>query len=429
MVCSGGSSHISSLRARGKKGQADGLPNQVFHASGMLPFGGMLLRRSSTAALLALSVTFAGCRRIEEPISDRQATPSLPSATAAVAVSPPLAAPIELLRLPSSAYQALIFADDEAIELLTSSAAYRLLPGKAPEQRALDLGFAATVTRKSYVYWSRASIWSESRRAATLGGPTKLAALAAQPQRFVADIARDEFAFLSRSEDDRYAISKLEHGRVKRLYTSPGSIDALTMLGDALYFVERPGNAGWRIARLKLSGGDATFTASKTGRWPRQLEWCEGAGLLRWQPPRRADSVARPAARTHSGQRLHLLTVGGGRERLLLDDGRGLRTAGDGHAATSGGGLAPSDHELSGQFRAARSGHRRRWPGTRSIGGERRLTQRAERSRGPALKSFTAPGGRVAPSDTSSQNGASRCGSGRCWEPPTRSDRRSNPRW
>lgn len=237
----------------------------------MLPFGGMLLRRSSTAALLALSVTFAGCRRIEEPISDRQATPSLPSATAAVAVSPPLAAPIELLRLPSSAYQALIFADDEAIELLTSSAAYRLLPGKAPEQRALDLGFAATVTRKSYVYWSRASIWSESRRAATLGGPTKLAALAAQPQRFVADIARDEFAFLSRSEDDRYAISKLEHGRVKRLYTSPGSIDALTMLGDALYFVERPGNAGWRIARLKLSGGDATFTASKTGRWPASL--------------------------------------------------------------------------------------------------------------------------------------------------------------
>ncbi len=270
-MCSGGSSHISSLRARGKKGQADGLPNQVFHASGMLPFGGMLLRRSSTAALLALSVTFAGCRRIEEPISDRQATPSLPSATAAVAVSPPLAAPIELLRLPSSAYQALIFADDEAIELLTSSAAYRLLPGKAPEQRALDLGFAATVTRKSYVYWSRASIWSESRRAATLGGPTKLAALAAQPQRFVADIARDEFAFLSRSEDDRYAISKLEHGRVKRLYTSPGSIDALTMLGDALYFVERPGNAGWRIARLKLSGGDATFTASKTGRWPASL--------------------------------------------------------------------------------------------------------------------------------------------------------------
>ena len=243
---------------------------------------------ASTLALVGLSVAFGGCKRIEEPASDRQSPPSTANADAPVrsasdtttagagagagAAGPsPVLAPTELLTLPSSAYQAAIFADEEAIELLTSSAAYRLLPGKKSQQRALDLGFGATVTRESYVYWSEGAIWRELRRAPKPGGATKLAALAEQPQRFVADIAGIEFVFLARSGDEHYSIAKLENGRVKKLYTSPGSIDALTMIGDAVYFVERPRMADWRIARVKLSGGAATFSAAKSGRWPAAL--------------------------------------------------------------------------------------------------------------------------------------------------------------
>jgi hypothetical protein len=263
----------SNLAKLTRKGPIASGPKWAFHAPGMLPLHGVLLLRSSTLALAALGVAVAACSRVEEPVSERRPVSSSPAATIAP-TSPPsaaLLAPTQLLTLPNSPYQASIFADDAAIELLTSSAAYRLVPGKEPLVRTLDLSFAATVTRQSYVYWSQGAIWSEPRSEAKSSGRTKLAALAEQPQRFVADIARDEFAFLAHSADDHFSIHKLEQRRVKTLYTSPDSIDVLTMIGDALYFVERSGNAGWRIARVKLSGGEATFTARKTGRWPATL--------------------------------------------------------------------------------------------------------------------------------------------------------------
>jgi len=238
---------------------------------------------SAAALAVVTAVALGACRRIEEPSADRR-TPAhsaqgedpsraaMNDAAARPALSEPtLLAPTQLLSLPSSAYQASLFADDDAIELLTASAAYRVLPGKEPVLRALDLGFAATVTRRSYVYWSQGAIWSAPRSAANTAAATKLAALAEQPQRFVADLARDGLAFLTHAGGDGYAIHTLEKQRVKTLYTSPGSIDALTMLGDALYFVERPENSSFRIGRVKLSGGEATFTASKGGRWPALL--------------------------------------------------------------------------------------------------------------------------------------------------------------
>jgi hypothetical protein len=230
----------------------------------------MWFRRPSAAALVALSVAFGGCKRVEEPVSEQRPAPTTEPAPS---LAPQLLTPTQLLTLPSSAYQASIFADDEAIELLTSSGAYRLLPDKEPLVRALDLGFAATVTRQSYVYWSRGAIWSEPRREpkTSPSGATKLLALAEQPQHIVADIAGDELAFLMRSQGDQYSIGKRENGRLKTLYTSAGSIDALTMIGDELYFVERPDSAGWRIARVKLSGGEATFANRKSGRWPALL--------------------------------------------------------------------------------------------------------------------------------------------------------------
>jgi hypothetical protein len=242
----------------------------------------MVRRCPWTGSLAAAALALAACSRVEEPVSDRRLAPSPAVGTSAPAApaAPPsvqLRAPTQLMTLASSAYQASIFADDEAIELLTSSAAYRLVAGKEPVERALDLSFAATVTRQSYVYWSQGAIWSAPRNLAKPASATKLAVLAEQPQRFVADIARDEFAFLGHSADDHYSILKLEQRRVKTLYKSPGSIDALTMIGDALYFVERPGNAAWRIARVKLSGGEPSFTASKTGRWPATLSGTKDA--------------------------------------------------------------------------------------------------------------------------------------------------------
>lgn len=234
---------------------------------------------------IALCVTHGGCKRVAEPPAGERPRPATASAantdnaaslpSVAPSATTPLIVPTELLSLPSSAYQASLFADEAAIELLTSTAAHRLLPDQQPLTRAIDLGFAATVTRKNYVYWSRGAIWSQPRRAKDPQGATKLAALAEEPQRIVADIGADEFALLMHAEGDRYAIAKFENRRLSSLYTSHGSIDALTMIGDTLYFVERPGGASWRIGSVKFSGGSATFGADKSGRWPALLRGSE----------------------------------------------------------------------------------------------------------------------------------------------------------
>ncbi|HYQ40621.1 MAG TPA: hypothetical protein VER11_01590 [Polyangiaceae bacterium] len=243
-----------------------------------------MLRLRTSALALVLSVALGSCKRVEEPAQNEHPHAAMPSAasdsnseganSAGPAITPPQTpahTPTQLLTLPSSAYQAALFADDEAIELLTHSAAYRLLPGQLPLTRQIDLGFAATVTRKNYVYWSQGALWSEPRRASTPSGATKLGALAEQPQRVVADLAADEFAFLTRPEGNQQIIAKLENKRVKALYASTGPIDALTMLGDTLYFVERPSAGGWRIGGVKFAGGEPFFTSGKSGRWPALL--------------------------------------------------------------------------------------------------------------------------------------------------------------
>ena len=240
--------------------------------------------RSSALVLLALSVIFGSCKRVEEPLAGARRLPSSsPNASVSNAVPTepeaaapaPLLEPTQLLTLPTSAYQAQLFADGEAIELLTSAAAHRLQPGQAPLTRAIELGFAATVTKKSYVYWSRGAIWSEPRSAPKPASATKLGAVPEQPQRIVADIAGSEFALLLHTEGARDSIAKLANQRPKILYASPGSIDALTMIGDALYFVERASGAGWRLGRVKLAGGEVIFSAEKSGRWPALLRGVE----------------------------------------------------------------------------------------------------------------------------------------------------------
>jgi hypothetical protein len=255
--------------------------NRHFTAAEWYRFHNMRFRSSTVTlvAWVALCVALGSCKRVEEPPADERPRPAAAStdstgvSTPGTAQTPPspLVAPTQVLTLPSSAYQAALYADDDAIELLTSTAVYRLLPGKEPNARRLDSSVASTVTRNSYVYWSQGAIWSEPRSAAKSTGATKLAPFAEQPQRIVADITADRFALLLRVESNRHAIAKLEGQRVKALYTSPGTIDALTMIGDALYFVERPGGTTWRIGSIKLGGGDPVFTPDKPGRWPALL--------------------------------------------------------------------------------------------------------------------------------------------------------------
>ncbi len=195
-----------------------------------------------------------------------EAASAVPSAEPAA-----LREPTQLLTLPSSAYQASIFVDAAGVELLTPNAAYHLVPGHEPVRHPLDLGFASTVTERSYLYWSNGALWSAARDAAAAQGPRQIQKLSHQPQRIVADATGETIAWLDHSADNRDSLWTANKGREKALYASPGSIDALTLIAGALYFVERPNDAGWRIGRVPLSGPGASFTPSKSGRWPAML--------------------------------------------------------------------------------------------------------------------------------------------------------------
>jgi hypothetical protein len=150
--------------------------------------------------------------------------------------------------------------------LLSDSAVYRLLPGKAPARTPLELGFGATIARSGVVYWSRGAIMEAGLARFALH---ELGRLAARPQSFVS--SGNEFAWLERSESGAFSLGALAGKKPRTVYTSPGSIDAVTMLSDWVFFVERGPDASWRIGGVNTAGGTPSFTAPRRGRSPSML--------------------------------------------------------------------------------------------------------------------------------------------------------------
>lgn len=171
-----------------------------------------------------------------------------------------------LLSLASSAYNAALSVDEEAIHVLTSDAAYRLVPGKPPVKTALDLGYGATLTRYFILFWSKGAIW----KAPKLGGkPMRMATLAHRPQYFAS--SGDSFAWLEASEGSHFSIQTLAGTAPRLLYASAGKVDAMTLLDDWVFFVERVADSSWRFGKVRVAGGAAEFTATKPGRSPSML--------------------------------------------------------------------------------------------------------------------------------------------------------------
>ena len=173
-----------------------------------------------------------------------------------------------LLSLPRSAYHASIAADDDDVAyLLTSTAAYRLAPDHPPAEMPMDLGFGATTTRSSFVYWSRGAVFEAPKAGGAAG---RLVSLAERPQLLVASEAG--IGWLGHGHDGSFSLNAIRSKKPTTLYTSHGSIDAVTMLGEQIFFVERPAGKDWRIGRIRLTvGGTPEFTAPRSGRAPAML--------------------------------------------------------------------------------------------------------------------------------------------------------------
>jgi len=224
--------------------------------------------------LLVCAAIEGGCERRTSQAPQAPA----PSRASSEADAAPAIEPSVLIALPVAAYHASITADGDVAYLLTEDAAYRLAPGRAPERLPIDLGEGATTTRSSFIYWSRGGV----RAAPKAGGAARrLAALPERPQKFVASDTAT--AWVQRT-DGRFSLGALRGNKPANLYTSPGSIDAVAIAGDAIFFVERPAAAGWRIGRVAAAGGAPAFMPPRDGRPPamlaagRDLAFYTGAG-------------------------------------------------------------------------------------------------------------------------------------------------------
>jgi hypothetical protein len=171
-----------------------------------------------------------------------------------------------LLALPVSAYHVSLHADEGGFTLLTEKAVYRLVPGRAPVETPLALGFGATVRPSAVVFWTDGAI----REGALSSGKTRrLASLASRPQSFLT--SGQELAWIERAENGDVALRALVSGKAHTTYTASGSIEAATMLSDWVFFVERAKDATWRIGGVKTAGGAPVFTDARRGRTPSML--------------------------------------------------------------------------------------------------------------------------------------------------------------
>lgn len=247
-----------------------------------LPDAGLSRGVTIPAMLVAIAAATLALAACDETRKSAPSSPVAPGASrAAVAESIPTSSgtpdlaggaslaersDAPLLSLSTSAYQASLAVDRDVAYVLTSHAAYRLAPGRPADAMRVELGFGSTATPHGFVFWDEGAVREASQQD---GEIRSLGTLAVRPQFFVS--SGDHVAWIERSEDRRFSVGSLASQRASTVYTSPGSIDAATMLDDWVFFVERPTDTEWRIGGVRTKGGARSFTAARRGRSPSML--------------------------------------------------------------------------------------------------------------------------------------------------------------
>lgn len=172
--------------------------------------------------------------------------------------------PRSLGRLELSAYTSTLAADDESIYVLASSAAYRFTPGEPVARWAIELGDTPALAAGGFVYW----LEGELRQVPKRGGPAEtLAKVPQAPRRLCASGASIVW-----EEPDQAAslLRTLDGSAPRTMYRSAGQIEALAVMDDQAYFVERS-QQQWRLGTVALSGGAARFSEHRGARAPALL--------------------------------------------------------------------------------------------------------------------------------------------------------------
>lgn len=227
----------------------------------------MTLRNLSFTCICCL---FVGCSRPPDKGQHRpESTVSQSSASAqarpgsGTSVTPQLSEPLRLAELPVSAYHATLAMDDEAVFLLTQTAAYRIVPGQAPQGLKIELGVGPALTPSAFIYWSKGAIWKTPKEG---GDAVKLAKFPHQPQYFAS--YGEQFTWIDLSDDGTYSIQTLHGDKPRVLLSSRGELAALNMIGSRAYFVERPTDSTWRPGVVTIEDGKPTYGTERKGRRP-----------------------------------------------------------------------------------------------------------------------------------------------------------------
>jgi hypothetical protein len=222
--------------------------------------------RSSTTLTSARRLALAPLPSAAVPRSSGPANAAPPASDQRVSPGSDAVDPITLLTVESSAYAATLRIDDQAIYLLSSTMVYRIVPGHAVESRPLDLSFGATLSWSSIVYWSKGGIYGAPKRG---GKPRRRGTVNHQPQYFVA--SGDYLAWVDRTEQGVFTLQTLDGREPRIVYTAAGKIDAMTMLHDWIFFVERASDDSWRFGGISINGGRPSYTPDRRGRTPAML--------------------------------------------------------------------------------------------------------------------------------------------------------------
>lgn len=231
-----------------------------------LPTTATRLPRAPVSLFGWLLLAAVGCSR---PASQERADESqrpLMSNVASAPAKAPRPQPRSLYQFDTSAYTATLAAadDDDSLYVLTSHAAHRLREGEPASRWALELGDTPALSTRGIVYWLDGALRVVPKR----GGPADVLARVPRPPRRLC-AAGENLAWVEPDETGTH-LRTLQGSEPRSLYRSPGELEALALMDDRAYFVERH-HERWRLGTMALSGGSPRFTQPYATRTPALL--------------------------------------------------------------------------------------------------------------------------------------------------------------
>jgi len=164
-----------------------------------------------------------------------------------------------------SPYHARLFADEEAVVLVTQTGFTTFRAGKAPEEHAGSLGPVAVRRGGVLVFWRAGSL----REISLSGeGERSLAPLSHPPRYLLA--SEGQLAWIQAARGTGSSLQTLSAGVVREVYASDDSVGAAVMRGADVYWVLRSRDGSWKIGRVGR-GGEHQLTPAHRGRPPATL--------------------------------------------------------------------------------------------------------------------------------------------------------------